>query len=173
MADKTEYELLIGKITKAVEEMARFDKADTMITNPSPLEYERAILDGVEDINLFKPNTSYTLEQIYNKGSRWIRVLYLATEINIYRLLVKDWVANGMDVDLGDLSLPSKLGDYQSLLSDLESKFQETLTAMKSGGPLTRSSAFSTGKSNANGYLGSSAYLEALKNQLDKNRTIY
>jgi len=172
MADTSEYDLLIGKITKTVTGLARFDEADTMIKNPTPAEYEMAILSGVEDINLFKPMTQYSVESMYAKGSRWQRVLYLATEINIYRLIVKDWVANGMDVDLGDLSLPSKLGDYQGLLSDLESKFQETMEAMKSGGPIVRSASFSTIKgSNVNGR--SSAYLEALKNQLEKNNTVY
>lgn len=174
MADKTEYELIIEKITKVVAGMARFDNADTLIRNPEPEEYERAILDGVEDINLFKPVTSYDLETLYNKGSRWVRLLYLATEINIYRLLVKDWVANGMDVDLGELSLSSKLSDYQSLLSDLESKFQETLAQVKAGGPFVTASSFSTKQGMGLSATGSrSAYLQALKNQLDKNNTVY
>lgn len=172
MADTSEYDLLIGKITKTVTGMARFDEADTMIKNPTPAEYERAILDGVEDINLYKPMTQYSVESMYAKGSRWQRVIYLATEINIYKVLVKDWVANGMDVDLGDLSLPSKLGDYQGILADLEGKFQETLEAMKSGGPVTRSSSFVT-NIGATSNTRSSAYLEALKNQLDKNNTVY
>jgi len=170
MADT--YEELIEKITKTVTKMARFDSADTMIDNPEPEEYEMAILNGVEDINLFKPVTSYDLNELYSKGSRWMRLLYLATEINIYRLLVKDWVANGMDVDLGELSLASKLPDYQSLLADLEAKFQETLAQVKAGGPFVASGTFGT-KRGSSSVANNNAYLEAVRNQLDKNNTVH
>ena len=164
---------LIEKIAKGTEVRARFSSAETMIDNPSKEEYEVAIEDGLADINSFKPITNLTLEQMYNKGSIWIRLIYLATEMNIYRLLIKDWVANGMDANIEDLSLASKLPDYQSLYSDLKIEFEEKAEDVKAGGPVTRGSSFSTAPATMGSVGNNSAYLQALKHQLEKNNTVH
>jgi len=167
----TDLEKTIEKIQKAVASRARFDIPENLIVNPSPIEYEMAILDGIEDINNFKPLTSYSLENLIAKGSRWMRIVYLASEVNIYRILVKDWVAQGLDANIEELSLASRLPDYNSILSELEAKLEESVSRIKQG-PVTRQSSFST-LPTTSASLSSSAYLQALKNQLDKNNTVY
>jgi len=171
MAELSREKEIIGIIQKQLNNTSRFESANTMIPNPDSPEMQQAIEDAVDDINLKTHLSNYTLEAYWNKGNPYRRLLRLATEINIYKLLIKDWVANGMDVDLGDLSLPSKLGDYQSLLSDLKIEFDEIIESVKKGKPRSSMSSFSTKPTSLNGR--SSAYLQALRNQLEKNRTVY
>jgi len=163
------YDEIKEDVIKIINTMTRFPIMDNLIDNPTPEEIERAMLDGVEDINNFKPVTDYDVETLYNKGSRWRRVFHLATEINIYRTLVKDWVANGLDASIEEFNLPNKLPDYQSLLADLEQKFENSVNALKAGKPVVRLGHYRTNNSST---YRSSAYASSICSNLSSGRKI-
>lgn len=123
----------ISAILAEVEKRTRFSEILSLVSPPDEDELTAAVFDSVDDINSFEPSTTYTLDWIMdNQDTRWKRLVYLGAAHNAVRMLLADWTANGIDVDLGDgVALASKLSDYQALESSLKEEFNEKIERLK------------------------------------------
>lgn len=123
----------MDKLRAEIEKRGRWSQILSLIEPPESFEIDAAIFDALDDINSWEPNTRYTLEWVVdNSDTRWLRALYEGAAYRIVDLLVKDWTANGIDVDLGDgVALSSKLSDYSSLRDSLKSSFEEGIERLK------------------------------------------
>ena len=117
-------------------------------------EIEAAMLDAIDEINLFEPATTFTIEHILENDVRLKALFYLGAAKNLVKLMVYDFTANGVDLDLGDgVALQNRLGDYQSLLSIVNDEFDKRLERFKSSSvKLYKINAFSTRDVNIGGY---------------------
>lgn len=138
----------MAAIRSEVEKRSRFSQILSLVEPPEDDELDAAIYDALDDINSLEPSTNYSLENIIGStDTRWKRLLYLGAAHNAVGMLLKDWTANGIDVDLGDgVALASKLSDYQTLHSDLKDEFDDKLEKLKTAAlKISRVSHFSTG----------------------------
>jgi len=94
------------------------------------LEFLRVALDG---INSRPPMTFYrTLDELVSKNRPWRTVLLEGAMIHAIFALALNWVADEFDYSIGGVSLSiDKSSKYQSMASDLESRFENDVTAAK------------------------------------------
>lgn len=134
----------------------RFNMYENALENLTKDEIIDAIYDSLEEINETTPQTDYTLLSLVQRGRRYRRLMIIGAGKYSIITLISHWSSNGIDVQVEDLSLSSKLGDFQSLLSTLQEQFAEKLKELKAYDRLAiKQSAFSTGRlkyGNINGY---------------------
>lgn len=138
----------LEKIRSEIEKRCRFTQILSLVEPPETDEIDAAVYDAVDEINSLEPNTSYTLDWIQeNSDPRWMKLVYDGAAYRVIDMLIKDWTANGLDVDLGDgVALASKLGDYNTLRDTLKTSFDENLEKLKTAALKTsRVRTFSTG----------------------------
>lgn len=105
-----------------------------------------ALYDALEEINETTPQSDYSLLKLVTRGQRYRRVLILGAAKYCVITLISHWTSDGIDVTVEDLSVSSKLGDFQSLLSTITDQFTEKLKELKAYDRLAiRTSQFSTG----------------------------
>ncbi len=129
MPTETQMEELRGQIHKRT----RFPEIESVIEPPENDEIDAAIFDAVDDINSLEPETSHSLDSILEMSdTRWKRLVILGASANVIRMILFDWTANGIDIDLGDgVQLSTKVGEYESLLSNLREEFDDKLEKLK------------------------------------------
>lgn len=124
----------------------RFLQYENALENLDKEEIYDAITDALEEINEYPPRSQRTLLDFVKLGIRYRRLLIMGAARNAVSTLVSIWTSNGIDVSVEDLSVSSKLGDFQSLLSTLTEQFEKALTEMKQKDKLCITSfTYSTG----------------------------
>jgi hypothetical protein len=133
MTSDEDMKKILEEIRKDIDKRSRISVIDNFIDKPTVREVDSAIFDAVQDINSFAPMTSFTIESIHGSADgRWYRALTLGAARNVINMLILDWTAHGMSVDLGDgVSLDTKLGDYTSLHSLLTEEFEKLVERLK------------------------------------------
>lgn len=116
-----------------LEKRNRWKQMESFLPQPTSLEIDAAIFDALDEINSHEPCTNYTLSWVVsNQDTRWLKLVFEGASYRVTDMLVKDWAANGLDVDLGDgVALESKLGDFSSLRDSLKDTFVENLERLK------------------------------------------
>lgn len=129
----TDPTVAVPVIVSEVQKRWHFAQTDNILNYiPDCTDLEAAVWDGVDDINDFTPNTTFSVSQIFdNVDTRWKSLLYLASAKNIVQMLLNLWTQNGFDAVIGELNAPSKLGDYQSLYSTLVEEFDKKADRLK------------------------------------------
>lgn len=132
MSDLTLKEIL-EEIRKDLDKRTRFSQIDNFVNPPTIKEVDAAIFDAVQDINALEPMTSYTIEGIHGEDDgRWYRCLMLGASKNVINMLILDWTAHGLSVDLGDgVALEDRLSNYNTLHDKLKTEFDELLQKLK------------------------------------------
>lgn len=124
----------------------RFFKYFNALENLNKEEIIDALYDALEEINEMTPQSDYTLLKLVSRGRRYRRVLILGAAKYCVITLISHWTSDGIDVTVEDLSVSSKLSDFQSLLSTISDQFTERLKELKAYDRLTiKTSTFSTG----------------------------
>ncbi|MFA5071226.1 MAG: hypothetical protein WC511_02535 [Candidatus Pacearchaeota archaeon] len=123
----------IQKIVEGVESRWHFTLADNILDYiPDKDDIAAAIYDAADDINSFAPQTFLSVVTIYDTpDTRWKSLLYLGAAKNVIRMLVHLWTQNGFDATIGELNLPSKLGDYKDLYRALLEEFDAKAERLK------------------------------------------
>ncbi len=131
--DQEKLKKILEEIRGDVDRRTRITQIDNFINPPTVKEVDAAIFDALQDINSFEPMTSFSIEGIHaDADGRWYRALTLGSAKNIVQMLIFDWTAHGMDVDLGDgVALASRLSDYESLRSALSDEFVALVERLK------------------------------------------
>ncbi len=124
---------ILEEIREDMDKRSRISLIDNFINPPTAKEVDSAIFDAVQDINAFEPMTSFTIEGIHGDvDGRWYRAMTLAASRNVVTMLLHDWTAHGISVDLGDgVALETKLGDYTSLHGLLSDEFEKLVERLK------------------------------------------
>lgn len=120
-------------VREQIEKRTRFSQIENYIDVPQDPEIDAAIFDAVAEINSAAPETSYTVESIFESTDpRWLRLLCLGAAKNVVQLLIFDWSGNEVDVDFGDgVTFQSKLDNYRSLYDKLSDEFHTRLDELK------------------------------------------
>lgn len=121
----------IDDIRDKVIKKSRFDKINYMIDAPSSDEIDAAIYFAVDEINSYPPLTNHKFEDYESLDPRYQFVLINCSAKNVIDTLIFDWVANGLDASIGDFTLESKLGDYNTLYDRLANDCKDTITRLK------------------------------------------
>lgn len=96
----------------------RFLTADNLIDVITNDEIDAAILDAVDEINSFPPQTSFdTAYYETNSDPRWGRLLLICAAKNVLETLYNDWIQNGVDARVGNGEF--EIGDRTQSISDL------------------------------------------------------
>jgi hypothetical protein len=120
-------------VLKKVENRYRWSKMDNMLENkPQPDEIQERVDEALADINIFEPQTAWTLENLYNSTDiRWKNLLILGTARGIAELLWTHWVNEGFEATIGDLSAEDRAPKYETLYNTLSEKFESKLERLK------------------------------------------
>lgn len=149
--------------TSEVKRRFRLDRYDNMLEKLSDVEIEDALYDALEEINQHTPVTTFNFVQLMAQGQRYRRLLIIGAGKYCTQTLLSEWVSNGMDIAVEDISLANKQGDFQSLFDNLKTQFEEGLTALKAYDRLkTIRSTYPTGASRFTG--GSSTITKRIDN---------
>lgn len=129
----TPLNIVTQKILEGVESRWHFALSDNILDYiPNNDDITAAVYDAADDVNSFPPNTTYPLDSFYdNPDTRWKSLLYLGTAKNVIRMLLNLWTQNGFDAVVGELNLPSKLGDYKDLYRTLADEFDAKAERLK------------------------------------------
>lgn len=109
--------------------LTRLNSLDNQIPKPDDNEMDRAILDGINDMNIAPPITNFTLQSLYAQtDDKWARLVLLFAAINVLTTLLFDWAGNASDLNLEEpLTLKSRYEDYKSLKDDLQEQLDKLL----------------------------------------------
>ena len=123
----------VQQILEGVETRWHFTLADNMLDYiPNKDDVSAAVYDSADDINSFTPNTMFSLVDMYdNPDTRWKSLLYLGAAKNVVQMLLNLWTQNGFDATIGEISAPSKLGDYKDLYNTLVTEFDKKAERLK------------------------------------------
>jgi len=109
----------------------RFPQIDNLLPLPTDEEIKLAIQLSIDDINVYPPKTSVTIESAANSVDAWYSTVILGACKNTVRTLIADWTANGINANIDSLTLESKLSDYQALYERFLTDFNERLERIK------------------------------------------
>lgn len=124
----------------------RFFQYENALENLTKDEVIDAIYDTLEEINQTTPPTDYSLLNFVALGHRYRRLLILGAAKYSVLTLISIWTSNGIDVQVEDLSVSSKLSDFQQLFQTFDEQFKERLAYLKNYDRLVvRQTTFSTG----------------------------
>jgi hypothetical protein len=123
----------VQKIIEGVEDRWHFSLSDNILDYiPNKDDISAAVFDAADDINSFAPQTFFSIPTIYDStDTRWKSLLYLGTAKNVIRMLLNLWTQNGFDATIGELQLPSRLGDYKDLYRSLLEEFDAKAERLK------------------------------------------
>lgn len=128
MSEAEAVEYFVEKVEAAV----RKANLDVMVPNPSPDEITASIYDILDDINSFAPETHFTLENIANMTDvRWKRLIVLGAAALCFDVMIAELTANGVDIQVGDFNLPSKLTDISAFRENWYAQFTTLLERLK------------------------------------------
>ena len=98
--------------------------------DPELLEFLRVSLDA---INSYPPMTFYsTLDDLIARNRAWRTVLLYGAMIHAITAISMNWIADEFDYSIGGVSLSiEKSQKYQSMASDIQSRFNDQVTAAK------------------------------------------
>jgi len=141
------------ELINAVKATTRADKSDNLIQNLSSSEFEVAMNLAISHINTAKPMTSYTVDKIMTdlKSTHYTLMVY-ATAYYAINILVAEWVHNGIDISLdSDITVSSKLSEYEELADRYKDIFTEMLETVKSQSYFSKTRNVKTPKSEPSG----------------------
>lgn len=122
----------LDSVIESVKVRTRFGQMDNMITALTRDEYVASIYDAIDLINSAPPASSFTFRSIYEMVDTRLKLLVvLGASMLLVRTLIFDWTAHGLDSDIGEFSIPNRLGDYKDLFSMLEDEFNSKLEVWK------------------------------------------
>jgi len=120
----------IAHLRTRVSSKYRLTKADNMIDNPDDPEYMESVLSGIDDFNIYPPQTKFTLED-FKKDSNKEGILVKLMAKAILTTIIAEWVSNGMEMSLDDFSVPDRLDRYQGLLDTITDETNGLLESTK------------------------------------------
>ena len=94
------------------------------------LEFMRVALDG---INMYPPMTSFrSLDDLMARSRPWRSLLFQGAMIHAITAIALNWIEEDFDYSIGGVSLSiQKSAKYQSMASDLQSRWNDQVTAAK------------------------------------------
>jgi len=94
------------------------------------LEFLKVALDG---INLYPPLTNFrSLDDLMARSRPWRSLLFHGAMIHAITAITLNWIQEDFDYSIGGVSLSiQKSSKYQSMASDIQSRWSEQVTAAK------------------------------------------
>jgi hypothetical protein len=133
MATAEELATLYQDAIDEIDRRYRFKALMNVITPPTVLEKEAAVVDAIAEFNSYPPETSLLPEHVLGVDAdpRIKTIIYLGAARNIARTLLMDWVGNAYSVQIEEFSVESKKDDYDSLMTTLTQQFENQLQQFK------------------------------------------
>lgn len=126
------------ELIKLITTKSRLDKSDNMVEQPTPEEFEVAIIEALADMNSFPPKSAVTAESALANPT--IKMI-LVTGASRYILdtVIAEWVSNGQGFAIADFEIIDRLDRYESYRDSLQDSFDKKLENAKNSGVFPKS----------------------------------
>jgi len=122
---------------------ARSAVQDNFIEKVTSEDTKMAVNMTVSYINTYKPITNYTIYDLIgdNDASPWVSVLVHGSIYHLIMNQVSEWMHNGMDVSIDELSVSDKMEAYKEIAEAHKETFEQLLQNVKSQFYITKARA--------------------------------
>lgn len=124
----------LAEAIEAVKGRTRFPIMENILEAITDDEIGYAVLDALDEINSFEPETKFTLVDVWTQeDTRWKRLLLLGANKNSILTLLNDWTQRGFDVDIanGEIRQEDRRERINDLYSTLNDRFDDLLDRLK------------------------------------------
>lgn len=134
-------------LIKLITTKSRLNKSENMVTQPTPEEFEVAILEALADMNSFPPKSAVTIESAMENPTIKM-ILVTGASIYIVNTIIAEWVSNGQGFAIADFEIIDRLDRYESYRDSLQDSFDKKLENAKKSGIFPRSKTTRSGNIN-------------------------
>ncbi len=128
----TDYE---KSIKDRVDKANRFSSAETIVKNPEDSEYEVAIQNAIDDINLKPPYSNLTIAD-FNGNPMLTALLVKGTTVHILNTIIASWVSDGTEVSIDELTEIDRLDRYEQMRDNAKEDFENKISELKASGAI-------------------------------------
>ena len=116
-----------------VSNLLRRDIQDNFINNISDKDIENSMIMALGCINLAKPITQLTIDEILSDdNSIWLNPLIYGTAYHIIMHQVAEWMHNGINISIDELSVEDKMSNYKEIADSYKEECQNMTQTIKS-----------------------------------------
>lgn len=148
----------LSALVTGLKQRGRFDKIDNPIEQPSDADLENALKDSLSYLNRMPPESSYGWDTVVSGDPRLLPIVYKVAQKLTLEMLVHDWTHNGYDIRLEEFDLPSKLGEYQALVGQLDAEIERDFAEFKKSEQLAARGRSTSGAGSTNALAFRSSY---------------
>ena len=116
-----------------VSNLLRRNLQENFITNITDTDIENSMIMALGCINLTKPITQLTIDEILSDdGSVWLNPLIYGTAYHIIMHQVSEWMHNGINVSIDELSVEDKMSAYKEIADSYKEECKNMTQEIKS-----------------------------------------
>jgi len=116
-----------------VSNLLRRDVQDNFINNISDTDVENAMIMALGCINLSKPITHFTIDDILSdENNVWLNPFIYGTAYHIIMHQVSEWMHNGINISIDELSVEDKMSAYKEIADHYKDECKEMTQTLKS-----------------------------------------